>query len=305
MRTLPTIRLLASLVLASLGPLLTPSSAHAQAAARPNILVILTDDQGWGDLSVHGNQNLSTPSIDSLARDGALCRQFFVCPLCSPTRAEFLTGRYHTRGGVYGVTSGAERLNLDETTIADVLRGAGYATGLFGKWHNGEQYPYHPNARGFDDYYGFPSGHWGDYFDPVLENNGELVHGKGFIIDDFTDHGIQFIENNRDKPFLLYLPYNTPHSPMQVPDRFYEKFANFDPTMRNRDPEQEDVAWTRAALAMCENIDWNVGRMLKQLDRLAPTITNWNGVTPHTAYIAAVRLRHGKKASFWTRYERL
>ena len=112
--------------------------------------MILADDQGWGDVSINGNTNDSTPNIDSLARDGAILGRFFVCPVCAPTRAEFLTGRYHARGGVHGVHSGSERLNLDEKTIAQTFKAAGYATGAFGKWHNGSQFPYHPNARGFD-----------------------------------------------------------------------------------------------------------------------------------------------------------
>ena len=111
-------------------------------------MIILADDQGWGDLSVNGNSNLSTPRIDSLAKDGALLERFYVCPVCSPTRAEFLTGRYHPRGGVHSTSTGGERLNLDEKTIGDTFKAAGYATGAFGKWHNGTQYPYHPNARG-------------------------------------------------------------------------------------------------------------------------------------------------------------
>ena len=143
------------------------------AAERPNVLVVLTDDQGWGDLSLNGNSNLATPHIDSLATDGAKFERFYVCPVCSPTRAEFLTGRYHVRGGVYSTSAGGERLDLDEVTVADVFRGAGYGTGAFGKWHNGMQYPYHPNGRGFDEYYGFCSGHWGNYFSPLLERNGE------------------------------------------------------------------------------------------------------------------------------------
>jgi len=144
--------------------LLAGSIAHAEEARRPNVLVILTDDQGWGDLSLNGNTNLATPKIDSLARDGAMFERFYVCPVCSPTRAEFLTGRYHVRGGVFSTSTGGERLDLDETTIAQAFKAAGYATGAFGKWHNGTQYPYHPNARGFDEFYGFCSGHWGDYF---------------------------------------------------------------------------------------------------------------------------------------------
>ena len=118
------------------------------------------------------------------------------------------------------MTIGGERLDLDEKTIADTFKSAGYAVGAFGKWHNGTQYPYHPNARGFDEFYGFCSGHWGDYFDPPLEQNGRLVRGRGFISDDLTDHALAFIEANRDHSFFCYLPFNTPHSPMQVPDRF-------------------------------------------------------------------------------------
>jgi arylsulfatase A-like enzyme len=240
----------------------------AAADRRPNVLVILSDDQGWGDLSVHGNVNLNTPYIDSLARDGALFERFYVCPVCSPTRAEFFTGRYHPRGGVYSTSTGGERLDLDERTIGDTFQSAGYATGAFGKWHNGMQYPYHPNARGFDEFYGFCSGHWGNYFSPVLEQNGQLVRGKGFLIDDLTDHALQFIEQNKEAPFLCYVPFNTPHSPMQVPDRFFEKFAEAELTMRHRDPAKQDVPKTRAAMAMCENIDWNVGRLLQKLDEL-------------------------------------
>ena len=105
--------------------------ATLSAANRPNVLVILTDDQGWGDLSLNGNRNLSTPHIDSLARDGASFRRFYVCPVCSPTRAEFLTGRYHPRGGVYSTSAGGERLDLDERTIGDVFTRAGYACLLY------------------------------------------------------------------------------------------------------------------------------------------------------------------------------
>lgn len=243
-------------------------AAPLGAQTRPNVVVILTDDQGWGDLSVHGNTNLATPHMDSLARDGALFERFFVCPVCSPTRAEFLTGRYHPRGGVRGVSTGQERLDLDERTIADVFRAAGYATGAFGKWHNGLQSPYHPNDRGFDEYYGFCSGHWGEYFDAELEHNGKFVRGRGFIVGDFTDHALAFIEENRARPFFCYLPLNTPHSPMQVPDRDWEKFAHRELALRHREPDVEDVPKTRAALAMCENIDRNVGRLLDKLAAL-------------------------------------
>ena len=263
-----------------------------EAADRPpNIVVILSDDQGWGDLSLNGNQNLSTPRIDSLARDGARFDRFYVCPVCSPTRAEFLTGRYHPRGGVYSTSAGGERLNADETTIAQVFKKAGYSTGAFGKWHNGMQAPYHPNARGFDEFYGFCSGHWGNYFSPPLEHNGIAVQGKGFIIDDLTDQAMKFMESQRDSPFFCYLPLNTPHSPMQVPDAYWDRFKDKELSHRHREPNLENVPHTRAALAMCENIDWNVGRILDHLDRLnltentlvlyfsdnGPNGSRWNG----------------------------
>jgi arylsulfatase A-like enzyme len=233
---------------------------------KPNVVVILTDDQGWGDLSFHGNTNLDTPNIDRLAGSGTSFDRFYVCPVCSPTRAEFLTGRYHTRSGVYSTSEGGERMDADETTIGDIFKASGYATAAFGKWHNGMQFPYHPNARGFDEFYGFCSGHWGNYFSSMLEHNGKIVRGNGFIIDDLTDHALDYIDHHRDRPFFLYLPYNTPHAPMQVPDVFWDRFKDKELSMRHRDPEKEDVMFTRAALAMCENIDYNVGRILEKLE---------------------------------------
>ena len=237
----------------------------------PNIIIFLADDQGWGDLSLNGNRNVNTPKVDQLAREGASFSQFFVCPVCSPTRSEMLTGRYHPRSGVYSTSTGGERIDLDETTIAEVFKQAGYATAAFGKWHNGMQPPYHPNARGFDEFYGFCSGHWGNYFEPLLEHNGRLVKGKGYVSYDFTDKGLQFIEGHAEQPFFVYIAYNTPHSPMQVPEKWWEKF-NANPLVdHHRDPEKEDLQHTRAALAMTENIDWNVGRVLTRIEQLGLT----------------------------------
>ncbi len=266
-------------------------SFSAIAAERPNIVIILTDDQGWGDLSVNGNTNLATPNIDSIASEGAILNNFYVCAVCAPTRAEFLTGRYYPKTGVSGVSSGEGRLNSDETTIADVFKTNGYATGAFGKWHNGTQSPFHPNDRGFDEFYGFTSGHWGAYFSPPLDHNGKKVKGNGYVVDDFTDHAIQFIKDNQDQPFFCYVPYNTPHSPMIIDDEFYDRFADVDPAMKYRDEKKEDINMTRAALAMVENIDMNVGRVLKTLNDLdlkentivlyfsdnGPNSYRWNG----------------------------
>ena len=244
------------------------SNLVAQNEKRPNVIVFLSDDQGWGDFSCTGNQSVATPNIDSLASEGILFERFFVCPVCAPTRAEFLTGRYHPQSNVTGVTLGQERIDLDETTIAGCLSRAGYATAAFGKWHNGMQYPYHPCGRGFDEFYGFCSGHWGNYFSPMLERNGRIVRGDGYINDDFTSQAITFIEEHRSDPFFVYLPYNTPHWPPQMPDAYWARFAGKEIAQRGGKGEKEDLAKTRSALAMVENIDWNVGRVLAKLDEL-------------------------------------
>lgn len=271
--------------------LLVTVAGRVAVAEPPNVVVILTDDQGWGDLSLHGNTDLHTPHIDSLGTGGAQFRRFYVQPVCSPTRAEFLTGRYHPRGGVRDVSTGGERLNLSEKTIADCFATSGYATACFGKWHNGSQYPYHPNGRGFREYYGFKSGHWGDYFDPPLDHNGRLVRGKGFLADDLTDRAVAFIDANKSRPFFCYVAYNTPHSPMQVPDPYWDRFKDANLKLRPTTPQKQNLGHTRAALAMCENLDYNIGRLLKALDdrKLAartvvayfhdngPNGSRWNG----------------------------
>lgn len=277
----------------ALAVLLWGIACHFATAARPNVIVIMTDDQGWGDLSVHGNPHLATPHLDSLARDGVSFDRFYVSPVCSPTRAEFLTGRYHPRSGVRSTSQGGERMNADEQTIADVFKGAGYSTALFGKWHSGMQWPYHPNARGFEEFYGFCSGHWGDYFSPWLEHNGEPVTGHGFLIDDLTQRAMQFMSQGKTtgKPFFLCLSYNTPHSPMQVPDQWWEKFSNKPISPQPNGRQKDAPRHTRAAWAMCENIDGNVGRLLAKIDELSisgqtlilflsdngPNGARWNG----------------------------
>jgi arylsulfatase A-like enzyme len=269
--------------------LITP--IELAAAERPNVIVFLADDQGWGDLGIHGNANLRTPHLDALAAAGAAFDRFFVQPVCSPTRAEFLTGRYHPRGGVWNVSTGGERLNLDEKTLADELQTAGYATGCFGKWHNGTQYPYHPRGRGFDEYFGFTSGHWGDYFNAPLDHDGNSVQGKGYLPDELATRTIGFLEKNRSRPFFAYVAFNTPHSPMQVPDPYFARFKDAALKNRGAGPPKEDLDHTRAALAMVENLDANVGRVLAKLDELkltrntivlyfsdnGPNGSRWNG----------------------------
>ncbi len=240
------------------------------ASQHPNVIIILTDDQGWGDLSIHGNQTVQTPNLDKFAEEGIQFDRFYVQPVCSPTRAEILTGRYSARGGVYSTSAGGERLDLDETTIAEVFKSAGYRTGVFGKWHNGSQYPYHPLGRGFDEFYGFTSGHWGLYFDPMIEHNGTYTRADGFLIDDLTNKAMQFAEGNaaNEQPFFIFLTYNTPHSPMMVPDELWAKYENRELKQRGTKSQSEEPLHTKAALALCENIDWNVGRLVDKLESL-------------------------------------
>ena len=188
-------------------------------------MLVLTDDQGYGDVRSHGNELIDTPVHDRIAAEGVRFDRFFVSPVCAPTRASLLTGRYHIRTGVHGVTRGHETMRADEVTIAELLRGAGYATGAFGKWHNGSQYPHHPNGQGFDEFLGFCAGHWNNYFDTALDHNGTMVKSDGFIIDTLTDAAIEFIEANHKRPFFCYIPYNTPHTPWQVPERYWQKIS--------------------------------------------------------------------------------
>lgn len=260
-------------------------------AAPPNVVVFLADDAGWGDYSRNGNTQVRTPNIDSIARGGVTLDRFFVCPVCAPTRAEFLTGRYHPRGGVRGVSTGQERLDLDERTIAEAFHAAGYATGAFGKWHNGSQWPYHPMARGFDEYFGHSSGHWGEYFDAPLEHNGRMLRSRGYIVDVCTDRALDFIDRNRSKPLFCFVPFTTPHSPWAAPEQDWQRFREKPITQRATWPDQENVDETRCALAMVENQDANVGRVLAKLDELkltentivlyfsdnGPNSARWNG----------------------------
>lgn len=252
-----------------LGLLSLGSVSHAASAGtpvkRPNVVVFLADDAGWGDYSQNGNTMVATPNIDSIAKGGVTLDRFFVCPVCAPTRAEFLTGRYHPRGGVRGVSTGQERLDLGEKTVVDAFKTSGYATGAFGKWHNGSQWPYHPMARGFDEYFGHTSGHWGEYFDPPLEHNGKMIRAKGYIVDACTDKALEFIDRNKERPFFCYVPFSTPHSPWAAPAKDWARFKDKPLTLTATDPESELADETRCALAMIENQDWNVGRVLQRL----------------------------------------
>jgi arylsulfatase A-like enzyme len=243
-------------------------AASAADAKKPNVVIFLADDAGWGDYGASGNRQVRTPNIDSLAAGGVSLDRFYVCPVCSPTRAEFLTGRYYPRTGVRGVSLGQERLDLDERTVADAFQAAGYATGCFGKWHNGSQWPYHPRARGFGEYFGYTAGHWGEYFDAPLEQDGRMVKTKGYIVDVCTDRALDFIDRHQQKPFFCYVPFTTPHSPWSAPPEEWARVKDAPITQPGTDPSKEVADETRCVWAMLANQDRNVGRVLKQLDDL-------------------------------------
>jgi arylsulfatase A len=224
---------------------------------RPNILLILADDMGWGDLRCHGNEKLDTPSLDKLQSQSVELEHFHVSPVCSPTRSSLLTGRHHFRLRVLNTTSGLETLHGEEVTLAEALKPAGYASGCFGKWHNGANHPTTARGQGFDEFFGFVGGFFSNYFDPELEHNGVTAARKGFITDVLAEAAMAFIEKHRAQPFFCYVPFNACHSPMQAPDGLFAKYTKlgFEPK-------------TSAVYAMIENLDANVGRMLVKLDTL-------------------------------------
>ena len=243
--------------LLSLGCLLlvTPTPESLAARAQPNVLLIITDDQGYGDFSIHGNPHVKTPHIDKLGREGVRFERFYVNSFCAPTRAALLTGRWPLRTGCHGVTHNREAMKPSELTMAEALKSAGYRTACIGKWHNGEQYPFTPQGQGFEIAVGFNNGHWNDYFDPILLRGSQPEPMRGYISDVLTNEAMKFITASRDHPFFCYLSYNAPHSPYQVPDAYFDKFK-----ARGLDDK------LAAFYGMCENIDDNVGRLLARLE---------------------------------------
>lgn len=224
----------------------------------PNVLLIMADDMGWGDLRSHGNERIDTPVLDRLAQASARFDRFFVSPVCAPTRASLLTGRYFPRTGVSSVTGGLETMRAGEVTLAEALRRRGYATALSGKWHLGAHYPSTPRAQGFDSFLGFYEGHTNNYFDATLTDGTRPVPTSGYITDVLTDDAIRFMREHRGRPFFSYVAYNAPHAPYQLPDAYFDKYAS-----RGFDPVAASI------YGMVENIDTNVGRLLKTLDDLS------------------------------------
>lgn len=238
--------------------LFSQSACKKEAAAittAPNILLILADDMGYGDVSLAGNPYLQTPNLDRLAQNSVRFTHFYVSPVCAPTRASLLTGRYHQRTRVRSVTNGYETIDPEEITIAEYLKPAGYRSGIFGKWHLGEYFPSLPNEQGFDEYLGFRTGHTADYYDPELEHNGEMVTKKGYITEVLTNEAIRFMSADTTAPFFCYLPYNAPHTPLQVDSSWWQPFA------------AQGLAEREARVyGMIAQIDDNVGRLINFLE---------------------------------------
>jgi arylsulfatase A-like enzyme len=232
-------------------------TGQKESTQRPNVILILSDDQGWGDLHSHGNPYLATPILDRMAEEGASFDRFYVSPLCAPTRASLLTGRYERRTGVSWVTKGLENMHPEEITLAELFRDAGYSTACFGKWHNGAHWPNHPNRQGFEHFIGFCGGHWSNYFDTELEFNGMPFPTNGYISDVLTEEAMRFIGNQNATPFFCFLSYNVPHSPFQVPDRWYDRYAAMG--LNEKDA---------SVYGMVENMDWNIGRLISAVDSL-------------------------------------
>ena len=246
---------------------------------RPNLLLVMTDDQGFGDYGFAGNPVLETPHLDALAAASPRVERFYVSPVCSPTRASLLTGRYNYRTRVVDTWRGRTSMEPEEVTLAEVLREAGYRTGIFGKWHLGDNHPQRPQDQGFDevlvhrggglDQASEPIENARRYTDPILFHNGEQVGTEGYCTDVYVDAALEFIDGAQasGQPFFAYVATNAPHGPFHdVPEELYAKYkaADLSGILRGEDARPDQVA---RILAMTENIDQNVGRLLAHLEQ--------------------------------------
>ena len=240
-------------------------AAEQQKNGRPNVIVVMTDDQGYGDLSCHGNPMLKTPNLDQLYAQSIRLTDFHVSPFCTPTRAALMTGRYPGRTGAYRTSSGRTMMHPEERTVANVFADAGYVTGMVGKWHLGDNAPHRPQDRGFDDVVwhrcggvGQASDHWGnDYFDDTYERNGKFEKFAGYCTDVWFQESMRFIEENQSKPFFLYLATNAPHGPYRVDPKWAA-------------PYQGKAKWGNGAnfYGMIANFDHNFGALRQKLEEL-------------------------------------
>lgn len=257
-------------------------------ASRPNVLLIITDDQGYGDLGVTGNAAIRTPRLDRLARESVRLERFYVSPVCAPTRASLLTGRYAYRTGAVDTYLGRALMHPEEVTLAEMLGAAGYRTAIFGKWHLGDNYPLRAMDQGFQESLvikgggiGQPSdppvAGGGNYFDPILQHNGREIKAKGYCSDVFTTAAVDFLAGPRDKPFFIYLAFNAPHTPLQVPDDDYAPYKTMDlgpgafPKVGQPVVEPVDRDATARVYGMVSNIDRNLERLFAKLDSLGLT----------------------------------
>jgi arylsulfatase A-like enzyme len=264
------------------------SVISAQPPKHPNVVLIITDDQGYGDLGFTGNPNVKTPVIDKFARESIRFNNFYVSPVSAPTRSSLMTGRYSLRTGVRDTNNGGAIMAEGEITIAEMLKQSGYQTGIFGKWHLGDNYPFRPGDQGFDESVIHLTGGMGQpgdittyfrgdssYFDPVLWKNGKQEKYKGYCTDIFTNQALEFIDRNSSQPFFCYIAFNAPHTPLQVPDKYYNMYKGTDPSRGYEKLMQPQIPMTekdkedaRLVYAMVSNIDENVGRVLNKLDEL-------------------------------------
>lgn len=247
---------------ALLALLLTPpagagAAETTQKRGQPNVVLFLVDDLGYGDIACHGNPHVTTPQIDAFAGQATELTQFHVSPVCSPTRASLMTGRYSFRTGVADVYGKATNMDLAEVTLAEHLRAAGYVSGIFGKWHLGDDSQHGPNEQGFDEALIHRGPALGKYFDPPLLHNGQAEQHTGYCLDIFTDAAIRFIRQNRSRPFFVYLPSNLIHTPLQVAP---ELAAEFDALGLGDS--------TRKIYGMIRNVDNNFGRVRAVLAEL-------------------------------------
>jgi arylsulfatase A-like enzyme len=243
--------------------------------------LIVTDDQGYGDLGCHGNTKIKTPNIDKFAKESMQLRHFYVSPVCSPTRSSLMTGRYNYRTGVVDTFLGRSMMHPDETTIAEILAANGYRTGIFGKWHLGDNYPLRAMDQGFEvslvlkgGGLGQPSDIPGDgsYFNPKLLKNGKVVQTHGYVSDVLTEAAINFVTAKSDKPFFTYLAFNCPHTPLEVKDEDVKPYKAMDLGLDQfpqigfpiRGKYSEDD--TAKIYGMVSNIDANLGLLFKKLD---------------------------------------
>ena len=258
-------------VLTALGTsFLTQRSAIGQSKHKPNIVLILADDLGYADVGYHGCKDVSTPHIDSIARDGVYFTDGYAnCPVCGPTRAALITGRYQNRFGCENNIGPARRspetrfgLPLGEKTIAERLKALGYTSGCFGKWHLGGEVlgdeSLMPLQRGFDEFYGFLEGA-ALYIDPTnreqkhMRGNKALKGEKEYYTDALGREAVSFIRRNKQKPFFLYLPFNSVHAPMQAMPKYLSRFKHIDNKLR------------RTMAAMLSAMDDNIGKVLTTL----------------------------------------